>query len=148
MTLDINTIIRALAVVGLSCIAALLVWKGDNSAALTVAAMITPGAVQMPKLGGDAAKVVTGLVLVGVLGVGVSACSFFTPKRVESIAKITECVLSKRSLPPADIAVQCGLENTQAVIDIIAGAEKREETARSLGIAEGRQLGAAACQKR
>jgi hypothetical protein len=76
--MDINTVVRAAAVVGLTIIAGLLVWKGDNAAALTVAAMITPGAVQMPRAAANVSADVVGkggaLLLVVGLAVGVSAC--------------------------------------------------------------------------
>jgi hypothetical protein len=48
--MDSNAVTRWLAVAGLCGIAIALVWKGETAAALTVAAMVTPGAVQMPKL--------------------------------------------------------------------------------------------------
>lgn len=48
--MDGNAVTRWLAVGGLCGIAIALVWKGETAAALTIAAMVTPGAVQMPKL--------------------------------------------------------------------------------------------------
>lgn len=62
-----------------------------------------------------------------------SACSLFSPKRVEGVVKITECVLAKRALPPAQVAIECGLENPQEVVDIIAGEDRRMGEARALG---------------
>lgn len=48
--MDSNAVTRWLAVAGLCGIAIALVWRGETAAALTVAAMVTPGAVQMPRL--------------------------------------------------------------------------------------------------
>lgn len=54
--MDSNAVTRWLAVTVLGGIAIALVWKGETAAALTIAAMVTPGAVQMPKIGGPPAS--------------------------------------------------------------------------------------------
>jgi heme/copper-type cytochrome/quinol oxidase subunit 4 len=58
--MDSNAVTRWLAVAGLTGIAIALVWKGEIDKAITVAAMITPGAVQMPRLPAPAATAAKG----------------------------------------------------------------------------------------
>lgn len=50
--MDSNAVTRWLAVTWLGGIAIALIWKGEIDKALIVAAMVTPGAVQMPKVFG------------------------------------------------------------------------------------------------
>jgi len=94
-----------------------------------------------------APRAVAGLVLFFVI-TSTTACDAFTPKRVHGAAELVKCALENRMMQPADIAVKCGFEHVQDVVDVIAGEDQRMGTARSLGVAEGRQLGAAACTKR
>lgn len=98
-------------------------------------------------LAGAPRKVAASIVVLWFV-VQTAACSVFTPKRIHGAAELTKCAIENRMMAPADIAVKCGFEHVQDVVDVIAGEDQRMGTARSLGVAEGRQLGAAACPKR
>ena len=76
-----------------------------------------------------------------VLMVSISGCSVFTPKRIHGIEQITDCVLEHRDLPKSNIAMVCGVEDAQDVVDIITGEERRMAAARHAGQDEGRILG-------
>jgi hypothetical protein len=104
------------------------------------AALAALGAMGTGFATAGAPRAVAGMVLCLFL-MSTSACSLFTPKRINGIVKITECVLAHRSLPPEQVALTCGLENPQEVVDIIAGEDRRLASARAIGEAEGRTLG-------
>lgn len=87
-----------------------------------------------------APREVAGLVLCFFLA-STSACSAFTPKRINAVVKITECVLAHRSQSPDQVAIICGLENAQEVVDIITGEDRRMSAARAIGEQDGRALG-------
>ncbi len=87
-----------------------------------------------------APRAAVGLILCFAIA-STSACSVFTPKRVNGVVKITECVLAKRNLPPAQVAIECGIENPQEVVDIVTGEDRRLASARAVGESEGRTLG-------
>lgn len=76
-----------------------------------------------------------------------TACAAFTPKRINAVVKITECVLEHRSQPPEQVAVVCGLENAQEVVDIITGEDRRMASARAIGESQGRMLGCAPAKR-
>jgi hypothetical protein len=87
--------------------------------------------------------------VVAILGiwfaVNTTACAALTPKRVEAVERRVECVLEHRSMAPEQVAVLCALESPKDVVDIITGEDRRIGSARAIGEAEGRMLGASQC---
>lgn len=75
------------------------------------------------------------------MAVCLMACSWLTPKHAQDVATIVECVLANETQPPAQIAITCGIQDVQEVIDILSAhklAEKHEQ-AESSTLDGGRQ---------
>jgi hypothetical protein len=92
----------------------------------------------MVKKPGDVSKlevpvVITGgllALLVGLVGGGCASWWANTPSHVIDVAKIVTCVMTEidKEPPskPADIAIKCGLENADAVLDLVKAQRAAE----------------------